>query len=246
MTENVYFLSKNYRVSSPKFRDLLARVRKGMPTKEDAKKIMNLHLHFYDNIDPDFVRSIESDKKTMWLFTNNASKDEKNIKKIVETSKCKKVPIACMDCWYASNKLQDGHKNRAVKSHFDRSTFVDHTDFCVRARVTISRVNFLPEVGLYNGSIGTLKETVYKTSSVGPNDKQHCHLPDYVVVDFPNLNLPPHIKPWDSEHPTVSRYSLCAPFPALLDHLTASLPKMINSMFQSQCTRFHAIGNVAK
>jgi hypothetical protein len=28
-------------------------------------------------------------------------------------------------------------------------------------------------------------------------------LPDYVVVDFPHLSLPPHIDPWDREHPTV-------------------------------------------
>ena len=109
-----------------------------------------------------------------------------------------------MDCWYESKKLQGGSENRAVKSHFDKSTFVDHTDFCIGARVAISKVNFLPEVGLYNGSIGTVKEIVYRTSSVGPNDKQHCHLPDYVVVDFPCLNLPPHIQPWDSEHKTVS------------------------------------------
>ena len=120
MTQNVYLLSKNYRVASEKFRNLLARVRKGMPTKEDAKEIMNLHLHFYDNSDPDFVRSIESDEKTMWLFTNNAFKDEKNVKKLVETSKDKKVTIARMDCWYKSKKLQDGHENRAVKSHFDK------------------------------------------------------------------------------------------------------------------------------
>ncbi len=36
MTENVNFLSKNYRVSSQKFRDLLARVRKGMPTDNES------------------------------------------------------------------------------------------------------------------------------------------------------------------------------------------------------------------
>ena len=111
-----------------------------------------------------------------------------------------------MDCWYESKKLQDGCENRAVKSHFDKSTFVDHTDFCVGARVAISKVNFLPEVGLYNGSIGTVQEIVYKLSSVGPNNKQHCHLPEYAVVKFPKLKLPHHIKPWDSEHKTVSKY----------------------------------------
>ena len=29
-------------------------------------------------------------------------------------------------------------------------------------------------------------------------------IPNYVVVDFPHLNLPPNIRPWDINHPTVS------------------------------------------
>ena len=33
-----------------------------------------------------------------------------------------------------------------MKSHFDKSTFVDHTDFCIGARVAISKVKFLLEV----------------------------------------------------------------------------------------------------
>ena len=124
MTQDVYFLTKNYRVSCKKFRNLLGRVRKGRPSNEDAQQIMNLHLHFYENSDPDFVATIENDEKTMWLFTNNADKDEKNVKKLVETSKNNKVPIARMDCSYESNKLQDGSENRAVKSHFDKSTYM--------------------------------------------------------------------------------------------------------------------------
>ena len=89
--------------------------------------------------------------------------------------------------------------------------FTDHTDLCIGARVAINKVNFLPEVGLYNGSIGTIIDIVYQTSSVGPNDKEHNHLPDYVVVDFPNLNLPPHIKPWDELNKTVSMFSIHRP-----------------------------------
>ena len=51
-------------------------------------------------------------------------------------------------------------------------------------------MNILPEVGLYNGAIGTVFEIVYNNRPEGPNDKEHYHLPDYVVVDFPNLKLP--------------------------------------------------------
>ncbi len=48
-------------------------------------------------------------------------------------------------------------------------------------------MNFLPEIGLYNGAIGDVIEIVYNDRPVGPNDKQHYHFPNYVVVDFPNL-----------------------------------------------------------
>ena len=45
---------------------------------------------------------------------------------------------------------------------------------------------------------------LFNNRPVGPNDKEHCHLPDYVVVDFLNLKLPSEIPPWDQNHKTVS------------------------------------------
>ncbi len=68
----------------------------------------------------------------------------------------------------------------------------------------ISTVNFLPEVGLYNGAIGNVVDIVYQDRLVGPNDKQHYHLPDYIVMDIPHLKLPSNIAPWDNLHKTVS------------------------------------------
>ena len=44
--------------------------------------------------------------------------------------------------------------------------------------------NILPYGGLYKGSIRTVIKIFYKNNLSGPNDKQHNHLPDYVVVDF--------------------------------------------------------------
>jgi hypothetical protein len=70
--------------------------------------------------------------------------------------------------------------------------------------VTISNVNILPEIGLYNGAIGTIVKIVYQDRPEGPNNKEHDNLPDYVVVNFPNLKLPAGILPWDQLHKTVS------------------------------------------
>jgi hypothetical protein len=89
-------------------------------------------------------------------------------------------------------------------SHFNQKSYDQHTDICIGARVAVSNVNFLPEIGLYNGAIGDVIEIVYNDRPVGPNDKQHYHLPNYVVVDFPNLQLPTNIAPWDELHKMVS------------------------------------------
>jgi len=128
----------------------------------------------------------------------------KNVQKLVSTSKERKVPVARLDCHYDTNKRQNGRDCNPIRSHFDVKSFVSNTDICVGALVALRKWNILPSAGLYNGSIGTVVEIVYKTSAVGPNDKEHNHLPDYIIIDFPHLNLPSHIRPWDENNPTVS------------------------------------------
>ncbi len=53
-------------------------------------------------------------------------------------------------------------------------------------------------------TIGTVVEIIYQGKPEGPNNKEHNHLPDYVVVYFPNLKLPTGIPPWDELHKMVS------------------------------------------
>jgi hypothetical protein len=114
------------------------------------------------------------------------------------------VPVARLDCTYDTKRLS-GEKERMVcYSHFDQNSYDQHTDICVGAKVAISNVNFSPEIGLYHGAIGDVIEIVYNDRPVGPNDKQHYHLPNYVVANFPNLRLPTNIAPWDKLHKTAS------------------------------------------
>jgi hypothetical protein len=70
--------------------------------------------------------------------------------------------------------------------------------------VALSNVNILPEVGLYHGAIGTVVAISYQHKPEGLNDKEHNHLPDYLVVNFPNLKLPTGVMPWDELHKMVS------------------------------------------
>ena len=93
-------------------------------------------------------------------------------------------------------------KSTVNKKHFKASNLVLSTDLCVHAKVAIGGINFIPELGLYNGARGEIVDIVYKTMA-GPNNKHEDHLPAYVVVDFPHLRLPPYIEPWDRLHPTV-------------------------------------------
>ena len=202
MTDKVYFLTKNYRVQCEEFKALLERVRKTRATQDDAAKLMKLHYVFYRN-NADFKQNVENHDKTMWLFSNNADVRKKNVDKLVETSKTNKVPVARLNCWYDTNKTQGGKERRAYLSHFDKNCYKPQTDICIGARVALRNWNILPCAGLYNGSIGTVVDIVYKNNPIGPNDKQHNHLPHYVVVDFRHLTLPSYIEPWDKLHPTV-------------------------------------------
>ena len=202
MTGQVFFLTKNYRVRCEKFRGLLERVRVGRTTADDAEKLMKLHHVFY-RVDKEFKDKIENHEKTMWLFSNNNDVRKKNVDKLVEMSTTNKLPVARLNCWYDTNKQQSRKERRAYTSHFDSTSYKSQTDLCIGARVALRNWNILPCAGLYNGSIGSVVDIVYQNNPIGPNDKQHNHLPDYVVVDFLHLKLPPYIEPWDKLHPTV-------------------------------------------
>jgi len=206
MTETVFSLDRNYRVKNLAFRNLLGRLRTGEPLREDADILSKLHLIYYDE---EFKSKLENDDKTMWLFAKNADKDLKNQEMLIHTSKHKNNPIARLDCTYDTKRLtNDKQESGACMSHFDHAKYIKHTDICVGARVAISTVNFLPQFGLFNGAIGHVVEIDYKDRPVGPNDKQHYHLPNYVVVDFPNLKLPSNVAPWDTLHRTVSKQNM--------------------------------------
>lgn len=192
MTENVFHLTKNMRVSSDmkQFKETLDRLRVGNQTEEDAILLNNLGLSNYDK---EFVEKLSRDEKTMWIYSTNEDKDEKNYDKLAETSKTFDVPVARINAHYTSNKTGD---HRPDRDHFYYVKHTRHTDICENAMVAIDKLNFIPEMGLYNGARGKVVEIAYSKPE-GPNDKQNCHLPDYVVVDFPDFKLPKGYEPWD-------------------------------------------------
>jgi hypothetical protein len=205
MTESVLILNQNYRVKSEEFQDLLARLHVGESTTEDVQQITDLHLAYYKH-DTTFITNLKHDLKTMWLYAKNMDKDTTNMDMLIQTSKKNKVPVARLDCHFETNQISISSQQEptACINHFDARTYNSHTDVCVGARVAISNVNILPEKGLYNGAMGNVLNIVYQDRSEGPNNKEHNHLPDYVVVNFPNLKLRAGIPPWDQLHKMVS------------------------------------------
>jgi hypothetical protein len=88
------------------------------------------------------------------------------------------VPVARLDCTYDTKRLSGDKEQTVCYSHLNQNSDDKHTDICIGAKVAISNVNFLPETRLYNGAIGDIIEIVYYNRPVGPNDKQHYHLPN--------------------------------------------------------------------
>jgi hypothetical protein len=125
----------------------------------------------------------------MWIYAKNTDKDKTNMDMLIHTSKNNRVSVARLDCCFETNWQSGQQERTACINHFDARSYDSHTDICVGARVAKSNVNILPEVRLYNGAIGAVVEIIYQGKPVGPNNKEHNHLPDYMVVDFSNLKL---------------------------------------------------------
>ncbi len=84
MLETVFTLVKKYRVKNKEFLDLLGRLRTGELTERDAEISLNLHIGLYES-DIAFMDYLKNNKKTMWLYTQNAEKEHTNQKMFIHT-----------------------------------------------------------------------------------------------------------------------------------------------------------------
>lgn len=202
LTERVFHLTQNYRSKNdPEFKEILDDLRPGYPSLESAQRLMLQSLHHHSE-NHEFMSLLENDPKTVYLFTTNDEKNEKNMRKLIKLSRERKTPVASLNCqWRSARNLSEG-PNSVFRKHFDSQTnLVVHTDLCVGATVALTGQNIVPEVGLFNGARGTIVDFIYDTVC-GPNDKQNDFLPRAVIVDFPGFKHK-NVKPWDENHPTV-------------------------------------------
>ena len=64
--------------------------------------------------------------------------------------------------------------------HYDEDSILACIPLCRNAKVSITGNNICPQIGLFNGSIGTVLDIVYKENE-SPNN---FALPSYVLVEF--------------------------------------------------------------
>ena len=96
------------------------------------------------------MTNLKQDPKTMWLYARNEDKDSINLDMLIPTSKNNNKTVARLACNYETNCAPTAeHQQTTVwVSHFDKRSFDTETNICIGARVAVSYVNILPEIGL--------------------------------------------------------------------------------------------------
>jgi PIF1-like helicase len=153
-------------------------------TQEDAEWLCTRHLDNPKSMTQKQAQQIRNDERTLHLFAANEPRNQFNMQKLRETHTSER-PVA---------KIRPTYDDGARKSHFD-SQVLPLSTICVGARVEIKGRNILPQLGLFNGAMGTVLDIVYNVGE-SPNSG---NLPRYVLVKFPSYIG----KPFINENPKV-------------------------------------------
>jgi len=201
-------LKSNKRLDSTKTRqkELMDRIRIAEDIREsDIEKIMSLSLeNIKDEHGPNIVSEIE--KEAIYLFYKNDKRIRKNLERVAMACSPDNPVAICRSMSYGTKT------GKGINSHFDNKDTPSAALICRGCKVALDGRNYNPLWGLHNGACGTVIEIVFsehKSSEDGvtalkDTNPNYGHLPDYVVVDFPQYCGPP----WDPDNPTVSEISL--------------------------------------
>jgi hypothetical protein len=223
LTERSFELQENFRQRDTDshndqsiFRGILSRLRICKHTDDDCKTIMSLRL---SNIQlTDYCQHIENHRKTLYLYSANRPKNERNLKMLHKLSTETNEPVALINAQFE----HASGSQKAIFSHFDRKSIIMNSPLCIGCRVAITSMNICPTWGLYNGCLGTVVDIIYDHPQ-GPNNYS-TNIPKYVIVDIPEFKPPPHVDVWDENNPTVCTFLkiLCS-FPTYSDLISSFL-----------------------
>jgi ATP-dependent exoDNAse (exonuclease V) alpha subunit len=190
--KSVYELTIHMRTDDDEFIQIQDRIRLGAPTDQDIQTLLSLNMHRQTNQNKYLI---ETDKGTMHIFTTRKRCSEFNTSNIIQ-QQSENNPVAMI-----KNKLSKKKKT----TDNDISSIPKTTLLCRGAKVCIRGKNFNPKRGLFNGSIGTVIDIVYKQGE-NPNTS---HFPHYVIVDFPSyigISADPRHPTW-IPIPTITTYN---------------------------------------
>jgi hypothetical protein len=174
--EEIIYQDKN----QEEFTDILKNTRAGHPSDNNTDTILSLHL---GNFSVQEQEEIES--KALFVFANKRKMPEHNWERLkVEHSI--NNPIARMRVKGRSKGKEIRNLPKCFKQDSDIESVLN---ICREAKVQLMGKNFEPDWGLFNGSLGIVKEIVFNKDE-NPLDGT---LPQYVIVEFPDYCGPPWI-----------------------------------------------------
>jgi GTPase SAR1 family protein len=172
-------------------KELLAKVRaeegQNQLSTEDAKFLCSYCINNIRRFSESEVRELSEDPNTLFLFANKVPRDNHN-NKMLFNQHSKTNPVAVMK----TRSIDSKGKQISKSKHFKAGEIPETAQFCKNAKVQISKRNIKPSWGLYNGSMGIVKDIVFEKGH-NPN---FGDFPSYVLVDFPQycgpIFLPDH------------------------------------------------------
>jgi hypothetical protein len=157
-------------------RGLRAESADDMLSDADIDFLHSLVLH-PDNERFTSEERMRIEESSTWLFANKAPRDHRNLKKMYDLHSATN-PVARI--------VAKPQSKRVIASHFGEDSAQRALRTCIDCRVSICARNINPDWGLFNGSIGTVKDIVF-ASGTSPNAKD---VPLYVLVDFDQYSGP--------------------------------------------------------
>ena len=178
MGENAIFLEGEKRVitGQEQFKQILRAVRcedeSHQMTQDDVQTLLELDLD-HNKYTPHERKNIEMD--ATYVFAFKEARDKLNTLKL-RSANLDGNPVARIK----SETIRHCGRTVSNESHFDSDRQPNRVLLCKNARVTINGCNPDPKNGLFHGSLGIVRDIVFKNGE-SPN---HGNLPVYVLVEI--------------------------------------------------------------
>jgi hypothetical protein len=174
-------------------KELLAKVRAEQGgeelSTEDAKFLCSYCINNICKFSESEVSKLSEDPNTLFLFANKVPRDNHNNKMLFDQHS-KTNPVAVIK----TRSINSNGKQIGKSKHFKADEIPETAQFCKDAKVQISKRNIKPSWGLYNGSMGIVKDIVFEQG----NNPNFGDFPSYILVDFPQYCGPSFLP----DHPT--------------------------------------------